>query len=499
MKKFRKWVFSPPSIRLNTLVVCEIVLLLVVSLGTLFLFARQSLVEEAKMDAEQKLQGTQQCIDNILLEVEQSAGNIYYDLLEHLDNPESMQAYCQHVVLSNKYIDGCAIAFKPGYYPDREFFMAYVRRDELKGLVAGKSFGHRVYTKQNWYLEPMKNCKPTWLNPVGPEEADEKPIISFCIPITPDGNEECIGVLAVDLQLETLSQRVLAYNYGDKSYCLLIDGDGSFIVSPNKTELLTQTVYSLADKYESETLKAVGKQMLEGNSGNTSFKLHGSTWYAFYKPFERHNIPGRSMEELHWSIANVYPKGAIFDEYNHHISHIFTICTVGLLLFYIFSRFTIRKQLKPLRRLTESALSMAEGNYATMVPDTQRKDEIGQFQQHFKRMQDSLTADIQEQEQLTETLNKRRDELRKVHQQIEEDNRVQTTLLHNVTNRMIPPTESIVASVDKLCDNYQEISKEEVNKEVSNIREQSDTILELLKKKFDISYAEETGKEESHE
>jgi methyl-accepting chemotaxis protein/sigma-B regulation protein RsbU (phosphoserine phosphatase) len=169
---------------------------------------------------------------------------------------------------------------------------------------------------------------------------------------------------------------------------------------------------------------------------------------------------------------------------------------VGLLLFYIFSRFAIRKMLRPLRRLTESAYSIAEGNYATMVPDTDRDDEVGMFQHNFKLMQDNLLADIQKQDNLKDNLHERREALRKAHEQIQEDDRVQTTFLHNVTNRLIPPSESILGSVSLLSDNYQFISRQEAQNEVINIKNQSDMIFDLLIKKFKASYNKEEGKED---
>lgn len=497
MKRLSKWVFSPPSIRLNTLVICEIVLLLFLSLGTLFYFARNSLVQETKMEAEQRLEGTVQRVDNILLNIEQATGNIYHDLLEHLDEPERMEKYCRRLMQCTPNMDGCAIAFKPGYYPD-SLFMTYLRRDEIKGIVHVPTFGHRPYTEQAWYLNTIKSEKPIWMNPLQDVEEEEKPIISFCLPIF-DERQECVGVMSVDLSLELLSRYVLSTKPTPNSYSILLDRDGSFIIHPEKDKLLGHSALTLADKLESPSMKKTVEVMIAGGTGNHSFRLEGETWYVFYKPFVRNNVPGRSMEALDWSIATIYPKGDIFSEYNHHIVHILVISVIGLLLFYIFSRFTIRRQLRPLRRLTESANSIAEGNYATTIPDTERNDEVGMFQQNFKVMQEALLSDIETKEQLTATLNERREELRKVHEQLKEDDQVQTTLLHNVTNRMIPPTESILGSVTKLSDNYLHISKEEVGNEVLNIKKNSERIMELLSKKFNASYVEEAGKEDSHE
>ena len=147
--------------RHNIQIVGEALLLLVVTLGVLAYFSHKVLREEGVRNAEQTLEGTLQHIDNILLSVEQAPGNIYYDLLQHLDEPERMYTYSRELVLSNPYIDGCAICFKPGYYPGKDLFMAYVHHKKAAtngalDLTTSDTFTHRTYTEQRWYTKPME-------------------------------------------------------------------------------------------------------------------------------------------------------------------------------------------------------------------------------------------------------------------------------------------------------------------------------------------------------
>ena len=80
------------------MVICQTVLLLVVTLGVMLYFSRQTLKEEAIQDAEETLAGTVQQIDNVLLSIEQTTEYTYQDLLGHLDEPERMETYCRKVV-----------------------------------------------------------------------------------------------------------------------------------------------------------------------------------------------------------------------------------------------------------------------------------------------------------------------------------------------------------------------------------------------------------------
>ena len=499
MQKKIKKIFSAPSIRLKSLVILEIVILLMVSLGGLFYFTRMSLVEESKKDAEQRLEGTVQHVDNVLLSIEQSAGNIYHDMLEHLDQPERMMTYCRRMVECNANIYGCAIAFKPQFYADREFFLNYVQRKRYNSpeIITSEKSPNVPYIDQKWFSETMTTCRPAWINPGQNHIAEMEPIITFCLPIREHGGE-CVGVMAIGLSINLLSQIVLETKPTPNSYSILLSRDGSYIIHPDRKKLTGQTVFTQPDIAESPSALEAAKAMTSGGTGNMSFKLDDFTWYLFYRPFVRTDIPGRSMHALDWSIATIYPKSDIFGEYNHLVFHVLGIVLISLLVFYILCRSAIRGQLKPLMALTESAESIAEGDYDETISDTKRDDEVGVFQQHFQKMQQALAADIRMQEERQAVLQQHHEELQKTHQQIQADDNVKTTFLHNVTNRMIAPSESILKSVTKLTDNWQNLTLPEVDREADNIRQQSETIIELLSHKFNTP-SNQAGKEDKHE
>ena len=500
-----------PSIRLNTLVVVEIVLLLVVSLGAMLFFTRKALVEEAKLDAEQRLDATVQHVDNILMTIEQATGNIYFRLLEHLDQPEVMPTLCRRLVESNPNIHGCAIAFKPDYYPGRELSLSYVHRKKYNSpeLISTDKLAGISYTQRKWFKETMETCRASWVDPGRNSEYGVEPIITFCLPIR-DGSGECVGVIAVGLSINLLSQIVLETKPSPNSYSLLLAHDGSYIIHPNREKLAGRNVLTEPDVMESPRALIAAKDMLQGATGDMSFRMDDFTWYIFYKPFVRNNVSSRSMDALNWSIATIYPKDDIFGEYYQLVFHVLGIVVIALLVFFMLCRLAIRKQLKPLMYLTESAERIAEGHYDENIPDVNRDDEVGVFYQHFQAMQKALENNITKQEEQRATLNSHHAELQKLYQQITEDDHVKATFLHNVTNRMIAPSESISGSVDALCDNYETITLQEADKEIVNIKKQSENILELLSHKFDVTVPDgssvrnnassrEAGKEASHE
>ena len=67
-----------------------------------------------------------------------------------------------------------------------------------------------------------------------------------------------------------------------------------------------------------------------------------------------------------------------------------------------------------------------------------------------------------------------------------------------MTNQMAVPNESIERSVTTLCNNYRDMSKEEIEQQVDNIQRKSDAIVELLNHMIHFTQPQ-SGKEVSHD
>ncbi|MBQ7471959.1 MAG: cache domain-containing protein, partial [Prevotella sp.] len=275
MLKLSKIALPHTSIRLNLMVVFEIVLLLFLSLTVLLYFSRQGLKEEAFQNAEETLEGTVQHIDNILMSVEQTAYNVYQELQGHLGEPDRMQTYCREIIENNSYVTGCAIAFTPYYYKDQEFFITYVHRKVSQEggntLVTTNSFGKRPYTQQEWYMAPLRTGHACWTDPLV-EEEDEGVTLSLCLPIYAKhakaearSKKDILGVMAVDVPISLLSQIILAMKPLPHSYSLLLGKNGSYIVHPDTKKLMRQeTVFDLEANGEDISVRQAAEAMLAG-------------------------------------------------------------------------------------------------------------------------------------------------------------------------------------------------------------------------------------------
>ena len=480
------------------MIVLAMSFLLLASMVCMLYFSRKAVKEEALMNATQTMDGTIARIDNVLLSAEQTAGNFCFMMYPHLNEPEMMNKFSRELVESNPFVIGCAIAFEPGFYEEGKEFMAYYHRtDEYAStLVRSETFGNSRYTQQAWYKHPMQTGKSGWMNPMTDVDGVTKPIVTFGIPLYQRGGKKPIGVIGVDVSLKLLSDVVLASKPSRHSYCILFDGDGTYIIHPDTSKLFHQTIFTQAEYKTEPGLKEAADAMLRGEAGYRPFKMNGAQQFIFYKPFTRLAVKGRSMEALNWHVGIVYPKEDVYGEYDDLVVHVLFIALIGLILMYILCRFIIRYMLHPLKLLTTSAQRIAEGKFDEHIPASRHSNEIGHLQDNFRAMQQTLSVSIGEMEQQKAALQEREEELKKAYNDIKKADRMKTAFLHNMTNQMINPAAQINKDVSTMC--TREESAEQMVNLAENIQKNGDTITKLLNDLIDMS-EEEMRKEDAYE
>ena len=488
------------SLRLSLRVASAVCLLLMLTLLVMFFYSRKVMKEDALQRASQTLEGAMVRIDNILLSVEETTGNMYYQLRPLLNNPDTIRAYCRMVVETNPYATGCAIALKPGYYADRDTFMVYYHRtgsvsdapaDSL--IVSADSFGNIPYTEQAWYKKPMTQKKVLWLNPLEGMDTDEEPLESYSVPIPGDDGEP-IGVISVDVSISLLSGTIANIKPTPDSYCAVLDKDGSFIVHPTGLHLMQPTSLGLPD----ETLQQLLQQIQSGKSGYIPFNFSGFDSYIFYKPFKKVDVPMRSKDEMGWTMAVAMSKDSIFGEYNRLYNYAVIIAIGGLLLMLLACWAILFLRLRPLKMLTEKSQHIAEGHYDDPIPHTWGRDEIGSLQRNFIRMRRAVASQIGELEQLTDAIQQRSKELKSAYKQAQKADKMKTAFLHHMSDQMLLPAQTIDKDVEALRHIEGQAKWEETAKLVENIQKNGNTIARVLNHLLNQS-EEDIRKEVEHD
>jgi methyl-accepting chemotaxis protein len=183
----------------------------------------------------------------------------------------------------------------------------------------------------------------------------------------------------------------------------------------------------------------------------------------------------------------VCPESDIFEPYYRLQKNLTFITLIGLCLLLFFCVFVIRHNLKPLKRLGISAEKMSEGDFNVSIPDSKRRDEIGQLQHSFFKMQKSLNDYINKIRHSTETLTQRNEELVKASELAKEDDRVKTAVIRNMTDQMSHPIDVIANESDLIRQEYKNYSEEEMTQHVDIMLENTEAVTRLLNQILEAS------------
>ena len=454
MSKVSTIIAKTLSFRLSLRIIAALALLLMLALITMFYFSRKAVREEALQNAGQTLEVMVENIDNVLLSVEQAAGNIYWKMMAHANQPELMDTYAHKLVECNPYITDSRIIWDV----DSNTVEAFAQ----------------------------------WTTPRKVGSSKENAVVTFSLPFY-DKNQK-LNVLAIDVSLTLLSKFVLEEKPSPNSICALLGKEGNIIVYPDSTRL-NMNLVELAERYEHPTLFEAAEAMLAGETGYKEVKVKGETCYAFYKPFKQAEIRGRAMTDLGWSAGIIYPEEDIFGSYNRLVWTVFIIAVVGLGLLLVLCRLFIHHQLLPLRRLGKSAQLITEGHYDEPIPQSKNQDEVGRLQNHFHTMQQSLAQHMGELQQLSDTLKERGEVLQAAYEQAQGADRMKMNFLYNMSDQMMAPVKSILESVKTIGKHGSELTDEDTNEMVDEIMRRGEKVTALLNQLIADSERLEVGSE----
>ena len=355
--------------------------------------SRNAVQQEAIKGATQVLDNSVLRTNYILEDVEDIANNLEWLILKDLDNPDAMLEYSHDIVQNNSILNGCSISFEPWYYPQKgKYFSAFSNNNGRYVYTFQEGSDNYQYFYLNWYMLPKLLTQSCWTEPyTDQEEGDEAKMdlemsVSYCRPII-DNNGEFVGVISLDISLKWLSETLSGVKPYPNAYAFLISRGGTYLVNPDPTKLFYQTIFTDGlEKELSPQWVQLGKDMQDWKEGMRHIEIDGEDSYVFFKP----------LMTTGWSLAIVCPESDIFGELNI-LKRVLTISIiVGLLLMFLAMNLIIRRQLKPLGRLTTHAETLASGNLDVELPHMDRKDEIGILNRAFRYMQVSLKKYIEE-------------------------------------------------------------------------------------------------------
>lgn len=487
MIEMRKYIRQSLSTRLCLDILFVVVLLFLLSLGFLYWQSRSIIKDEAIDEASHVLDNTALRVKGYMVEVETATRNIIWLVNLH-NEKDSLLKYTHRIVANHPNTNGCSITMEPDFYPDEEYgFSAYsVRleeysRPERDSVVTVREANYDYYNKV-WYKTPRQKKTACWVDPFDDYNdgtlSSPEMIASFCIPLN-DRQGKFVGVISTDLSLKKLTETITAEHPYKNSYFMLLGSDGHYFVHPDTTKLLKQTIFTGIDPREHTDIVALGYEMTNGRTGHMDVKIDGTSHIVLYRP----------LEGTQWSVALVCPSNELLRGYNSLNYILVPLLIIGLLLLAIGCHRIVKHFTQPLGLLAAELRQIGHGDYETLLPHSQRTDLIGQLQNSFCQMRQSISKHIHDAEKTKEETEQRTKELEQATLLARRASEQKTQFMQDITHQIHTPLNIVHGFSQILCESDM-LSDDEKKEMAETMYVQTNALDYMVNKLFTASLVE---------
>ncbi len=285
------------------------------------------------------------------------------------------------VLKNTPQLKDIAIALEPYYYRHQKQFAAYSisEGDSIKSMMLTDPL--YTYPYYDWYVIPRCTDSTYWTDPYIDRVWGNLSMCSYTAPLH-DGNGKFIGVICASIETQWLTSKIDNIRLYDHSHNFIIGKAAGYIVHPDNSLIINETIFSYAIQTGNTALAEAGKRMISGETGMSELSVNGRPGIIFFT----------SVPSNNWSIATICPESDIFAGAYRIVLIMLIIALLSIIIMALIVSLTVRKATAPLTTLAASADRIAEGDFNSAMPRFWGNDEIGRLCRSFSSMQQSLSS-----------------------------------------------------------------------------------------------------------
>lgn len=361
----------------------------VLIIGAILAFVYVISLGNSTMRGQYVTDGISHNIEIMLQMVKTAAFNNRVSVEASMDSPEHLFETLEQILQVNKRLAGCFVAFEPDFFKGQRWFEAYAYYADSTRIEHQQIGSPRHnYFNGVWYqkgLSVERDGDGYLTNMYYDDTVNSGMFFSYVIPIF-DRQGRKVGVYGTDLNvkwidkvireaMESVKMEFLDDNESiddlDKIYfsVQVIDGRGKRVTGTDSLDL---------SLLKAEQEEVFGKLEMKN--------LKGTPYY----------INSRRLGNTGWTLAVLQHQDTVFAWGEVLALAILLVMAVGCVVIFFFTRRSIRRAMKPLGFLSESAQEVAKGNFDAPLPTFKHNDEVAQLRNSFGSMQQSLKQYVEE-------------------------------------------------------------------------------------------------------
>jgi len=220
-------------------------------------------------------------------------------------------------------------------------------------------------TTRPWYNLAKESSSLVWNEPYIDEDTKDT-VITLSNPVY--NGDKLVGVIAIDLSLAVINERLEEINFGENTQMILLDKSNKIMIHPN-SEMIGSEV-------PVENLK---KAVEEKKSGLVEYSMEEDG-----KELDKFTT-FNTIDRLDWKVLNATYMNEIRDEVDKIFMYTIQIAVVILLIGSIIAIFFSRRITKPINKLVTEMEKVKKGDF-TAQSNVKSNDEIGVLSDTFNLM-----------------------------------------------------------------------------------------------------------------
>lgn len=381
------------------------------------------------------------------------------------------------LIQDNDMVSGSGLWFEPyAYQADAEYMGPYVYKDgDQLATTYDYSNAEYNYFAQEYYELAKASTEPVFTDPYYDETSDS--IMSTCaMPILV--NDQFIGCVTVDIQLDAITTLVDNIKVGDAGRGMLLTAEGVYIGGAAGDKIQNSVV--ITEDKDAPALAKAAEKILAGDSGETSYKGSDGQINLYYS----------RVDATGWILIITMPNTELTQPIMQLLAKLFGICIVALIVVALVIIFSVNSISKGLNRVKAFAGSLAEGDFTVDPIQVKTQDELGVMGGSLNAMYDSNKDVISNIAEHATDIDEASTKLRSATTELSENFAEIKKNIEEVNNAMMTTsaaTEEVNASTEEVLSNVNLLTEETQNSTAmaQEIRGRAKEVGETSRKSFE--------------
>ncbi len=357
-----------------------IVLLLV--LGIYYFFSKNILLQNVGKQGDYITAAMVSRIQNMSGNVEKAVDGRALLLAQESYSQYEVKLLTHDLVDLNKVIYGSTMAMNPE--GDLDTFSPYYYRsgDTLAYIDLKDSY---PYWEQNWYLKPLEKGKGIWTEPYLDEGGGNILMTTYASPAY-SRSGELVAVVTGDVSLEWLKTQLASVSDYEGGFSFIVSRMGNIISHPDTELILSENLYTIAEKEGDPVLLDALDDILSGKEGLIEVKnsRRYSDYFLYY----------RGIPAVNWAMCVFIPEKAFYADLYQMNFMLLAIVFLGLIFIVFVIQVVARRLTRPIHNLSKAAAATGAGDFEASLPQKIFSSELIQLRNSVAKMQRDLQQHI---------------------------------------------------------------------------------------------------------